>query len=61
MDSTNCYGIPIASAIASIAWIIRIIIKEKEKRKRMKFLMNMDASKIEAIGNYEEKSKTKIR
>lgn len=35
-------------------------IIEKEKRKRLKLLKKMDDSKINAIGNYEEKSKSKL-
>lgn len=61
MELIYCYGILISSAIASIAWIIRVVIKEKEKRKRIQLFTKMDNSKINAIGNYEEKSKTKIR
>ena len=51
------YYISISSIIVSVTWVIITCIKEKEKRKRIKDFEKMDNSKIEAIGNYEEKSK----
>jgi len=53
------YYISIPSIIVSVTWVIITCIKEKEKRKRIKDFEKMDNSKIEAIGNYEEKSKIK--
>ena len=52
--------IGVSSIVGSISWIIVTCIKEKEKRKRIKDFEKMDNSKIEAIGNYEKKSKNKI-
>ncbi|WP_342873367.1 hypothetical protein [Psychroserpens sp. AS72] len=46
----------ISSAICSIGLIIRTLVKEKEKRKRIKQFEKMDNSKINAIGNYEKRS-----
>ena len=52
----NNWYIIIVSVISSIALIIRTIIKEREKRERIKEFKNMDKDKINAIGNYEKKS-----
>ena len=51
--------IVISSVISSFAWIIRIKIKEREKRKRMVMFKDFSINKIAAIGDYEKKSKNK--
>jgi hypothetical protein len=53
------YYIGVPSIIFSIERIIMTIIKEKEKRKRITLFKKIDNSKIEAIGNYEKKTKRK--
>lgn len=53
------YYIGVPSIIGSITLIIRTIIKEKEKRKRITLFKEIDNSKIKAIGDYEGKTKTK--
>lgn len=53
------YLIGIPSIVGSISWIIISFKKENEKTKRIKALSNLPNAKIEAIGNYEKKSKTK--
>lgn len=47
-------GIP--SITASISFVIVSFKKENEKIKRIKELKNLSNSKIEALGNYENKS-----
>ena len=54
------YSVGISSIIYSIAWVWVTIIREKEKRKRIKLLKHIDNSKVEAIGNYEQKSKSQV-
>ena len=49
----------VSSVISSLAYIISIKIRESEKTKRIKEFKEMNNSKIEAIGNYEKKSKNK--
>lgn len=55
----ECYIIGFSSIIGSISWIIITIIREKGKKDRIKEFNEMDSSKIESIGNYENKSKAK--
>ena len=50
------YYIGIPSIIGSVTLIIRTLIKEREKRKRIKLFKEMDVEKIKAMGNYERKS-----
>jgi len=45
--------------ISGIVFIIRILIKEIGKSRRITQFKKMDNNKIESIGNYEKKSKTK--
>ncbi|WP_282048642.1 hypothetical protein [Maribacter aquivivus] len=45
----------------SIALIIITIIREKAKERRIKLLKDVDNSKIETLGNYEQKSRFKER
>jgi len=45
--------------VSSLAYIISTKIRESEKIKRIKEFKDIDNSKIEAIGNYEKKSKKK--
>jgi hypothetical protein len=52
----NNWHIIIISSVSSIAIVIRTLIKEREKRKRIKEFKKMDEDKIKAIGNYEKKS-----
>lgn len=44
---------------SGIVIILITIIKEIGKSKRITQFKNMDSSKIESIGNYEKKSKSK--
>ena len=41
----------------SIALIIITIVREKAKERRIKLLKDVDNSKIETLGNYEQKSR----
>lgn len=45
--------------VTSIALIINTIIKERFKERRIKLLKDIDNSKIETLGNYEQKSRFK--
>lgn len=45
--------------ISGIVFIITVFIKEVAKSRRITQLKKIDNSKIEAIGNYEKKSKNK--
>lgn len=53
------YYLGIPSLITSLTYLISIKIKSKEKRERIELFKEMNNSKIEAIGNYEKKSKEK--
>jgi hypothetical protein len=50
----------LSGCIIQIGLTQRRKIIEEEKRKRIEYFNNMDNSKINAIGNYEEKAKNKL-
>ena len=50
----------VSNVIIQIGLTIRTKIKESYKLTRFKESIKLDNSKIEAIGNYEEKSKNKF-
>ncbi|WP_298779801.1 hypothetical protein [uncultured Polaribacter sp.] len=56
----NHYIIAFLGIITQLGWIIRTNIKEAGKNKRITILKDIDKLKINAIGNYEEKSKDKF-
>ena len=60
METYQIIALILLGIILQIGLTQRLKIKEKAKEKRIEKFDKMHDSKINAIGNYEEKSKVKI-
>ncbi|QVY65154.1 hypothetical protein [Polaribacter sp. Q13] len=59
METYQVITLIISGIILQIGLTLRLKIKEKSKEKRIEKFEKMDDAKVNAIGNYEEKSKSK--